>query len=262
MNRQEEGQKITRILSYAYTGLNIVFLLIILYTFISPKKSTKSLKIRLFVLFAIDTIFYILKILNYRIITDELYNELFICAVYSLEIFLYITLFRKSVNLLKTRKVYDESLSPINFASFSFLLIFPYEKLINFEPKIVISIQAVVSIIIIYIFYKSLYNPLLSIINNLNKKHVRKMTIAKNLKLILNISLFLLICKLIIKIIFTFLIEQSLQDLLKTPLDSIIYLKYFDYVSFLAIIFHFEKFQTKRKIDESEKVFKSKYELN
>ena len=156
----------------------------------------------------------------------------------------------------------EDNLSPFQIACFSFLLVFPYEKLINYEPKIIIIVQNIICFIIIIIFYSSLYNQLFQIKKSLNKKYVKKLQITNNLILSLTIALCLLFCKIIVNIIMPLFVEQEYQDFLKLPLDFIIYLKYFNYAVLAITIFQFERMSVKKNMDEIEKILKKKNELN
>ena len=186
------------------------------------------------------------------------------CAIYSFQIYLFISIFKRTLGLIKSRinQYVEEYLSPFQFACFSFLLVFPYEKLINYEPKIIIIVQNIICFIIIIIFYNSLYNQLFQIKKSLNKKSVKKIKIASNLIFSLRLSLCLLFCKIFTNIIMFLFVNQEYQDFLKMPLDSVIYLKYFNYTVLLMTIFQFERMPVKKIYDENEKILKKKNELN
>ena len=261
---EEQAEKVNKILSYNYLGFNAIILIIILIFLRSSKKSTKSLKIKIFILIIIDIIQY-LQILFQFDFGDKLYYELIICAIYSFQIYLFISIFKRTLGLIKSRNQYaDEYLSPFQFACFSFLLVFPYEKLllINYEPKIIIIVQNIICFIIIIIFYNSLYNQLFQIKKSLNKKSVKKIKIASNLIFSLRLSLCLLFCKIFTNIIIILFVNQEYQDFLKMPLDFVIYLKYFNYSVLLMTIFQFERMPVKKIYDENEKILKKKNELN
>ena len=242
----EQGKNIELFLSIIFLIFNTIFILINLFMLKSLKKSTKSLKISLLILVIIDTIKYLLIISNVYFSEGSFY-DLINCGIQVLQIYLFISLFKQTMNLIKRKNLYyDESMPPYQYACFSLILIFPYHKIFNTTPKLLIPIQNILSIIIIYAFYKSLNKSLLSIKNGINKKYIKKLQIARNLNFGLNASIGLLIINCLINIIFIFL-EQELQEFLKMPLDFIIYLKYLEYSVFALTIYQYEKVLNKKK---------------
>ena len=242
----EQGKNIELFLSIIFLIFNTIFILINLFMLKSLKKSTKSLKISLLILVIIDTIKYLLIISNVYFSEGSFY-DLINCGIQALQIYLFISLFKQTMNLIKRKNLYyDESMPPYQYACFSLILIFPYHKIFNTTPKLLIPIQNILSIIIIYAFYKSLNKSLLSIKNGINKKYIKKLQIARNLNFGLNASIGLLIIKCLINIIFIFL-DQEQQEFLKMPLDFIIYLKYLEYSVFALTIYQYEKVLNKKK---------------
>ena len=242
----EQGKNIELFLSIILLIFNTIFILINLFMLKSLKKSTKSLKISLLILVIIDTIKYLLIISNVYFSEGSFY-DLINCGIQVLQIYLFISLFKQTMNLIKRKNLYyDESMPPYQYACFSLILIFPYHKIFNTTPKLLIPIQNSLSIIIIYAFYKSLNKSLLSIKNGINKKYIKKLQIAQNLNFGLNASIGLLIINCLINIIFIFL-EQEQQEFLKMPLDFIIYLKYLEYSVFALTIYQYEKVLNKKK---------------
>ena len=242
----EQGKNIELFLSIIFLIFNTIFILINLFMLKSLKKSTKSLKISLLILVIIDTIKYLLIISNVYF-SEGIFYDLINCGIQVLQIYLFISLFKQTMNLIKRKNLYyDESMPPYQYACFSLILIFPYHKIFNTTPKLLIPIQNILSIIIIYAFYKSLNKSLLSIKNGINKKYIKKLQIARNLNFGLNASIGLLIINCLINIIFIFL-EQELQEFLKMPLDFIIYLKYLEYSVFALSIYQYEKVLNKKK---------------
>ena len=242
----EQGKNIELFLSIIFLIFNTIFILINLFMLKSLKKSTKSLKISLLILVIIDTIKYLLIISNVYFIEGSFY-DLINCGIQVLQIYLFISLFKQTMNLIKRKNLYyDESMPPYQYACFSLILIFPYHKIFNTTPKLLIPIQNILSIIIIYAFYKSLNKSLLSIKNGINKKYIKKLQIARNLNFGLNASIGLLIINCLTNIIFIFL-DQEQQEFLKMPLDFIIYLKYLEYSVFALSIYQYEKVLNKKK---------------
>ena len=242
----EQGKNIELFLSIIFLIFNAIFILINLFMLKSSKKSTKSLKISLLILVIIDTIKYLLIISNVYFSEGSFY-DLINCGIQVLQIYLFISLFKQTMNLIKRKNLYyDESMPPYQYACFSLILIFPYHKIFNTTPKLLIPIQNILSIIIIYAFYKSLNKSLLSIKNGINKKYIKKLQIARNLNFGLNASIVLLIINCLINIIFIFL-DQEQQEFLKMPLDFIIYLKYLEYSVFALTIYQYEKVLNKKK---------------
>ena len=242
----EQGKNIELFLSIIFLIFNTIFILINLFMLKSLKKSTKSLKISLLILVIIDTIKYLLIISNVYFSEGSFY-DLINCGIQVLQIYLFISLFKQTLNLIKRKNLYyDELMPPYQYACFSLILIFPYHKIFNTTPKLLIPIQNILSIIIIYAFYKSLNKSLLSIKNGINKKYIKKLQIARNLNFGLNASIGLLIINCLINIIFIFL-DQEQQEFLKMPLDFIIYLKYLEYSVFALTIYQYEKVLNKKK---------------
>ena len=242
----EQGKNIELFLSIIFLIFNTIFILINLFMLKSLKKSTKSLKISLLILVIIDTIKYLLIISNVYFSEGSFY-DLINCGIQVLQIYLFISLFKQTMNLIKRKNLYyDESMPPYQYACFSLILIFPYHKIFNTTPKLLIPIQNILSIIIIYAFYKSLNKSLLSIKNGINKKYIKKLQIARNLNFGLNASIGLLIINCLINIIFIFLAQEQ-QEFLKMPLDFIIYLKYLEYSVFALSIYQYEKVLNKKK---------------
>ena len=242
----EQGKNIELFLSIIFLIFNTIFILINLFMLKSLKKSTKSLKISLLILVIIDTIKYLLIISNVYFSEGSFY-DLINCGIQVLQIYLFISLFKQTMNLIKRKNLYyDESMPPYQYACFSLILIFPYHKIFNTTPKLLIPIQNILSIIIIYAFYKSLNKSLLSIKNGINKKYIKKLQIARNLNFGLNASIVLLIINCLINIIFIFLVQEQ-QEFLKMPLDFIIYLKYLEYSVFALTIYQYEKVLNKKK---------------
>ena len=254
----EQGKNIELFLSIIFLIFNTIFILINLFMLKSLKKSTKSLKISLLILVIIDTIKYLLIISNVYFSEGSFY-DLINCGIQVLQIYLFISLFKQTMNLIKRKNLYyDESMPPYQYACFSLILIFPYHKIFNTTPKLLIPIQNILSIIIIYAFYKSLNKSLLSIKNGINKKYIKKLQIARNLNFGLNASIVLLIINCLINIIFIFL-DQEQQEFLKMPLDFIIYLKYLEYSVFALSIYQYEKVLNKKKQKSEDKHKMLKY---
>ena len=60
------------------------------------------------------------------------------------------SIFKQTLSLIRSRinQYMEDNLCPFQIACFSFLLVFPYEKLINYEPKIIIIVQNIICFII------------------------------------------------------------------------------------------------------------------
>ena len=250
----QQGANIEFVLSIIFLVFNTIFILTNIYMFKLPKKSTKPLKIRLLILLIIDTIKYFSILFNLYF-GEGVYYYLINCGIQVFQIYLFISLFKLTTSLIKKKNQYFEgSMPPFQYACFSFILIFPYHKIFNVTPEILITVQNVISIFVIYIFYKLLYNSLSSIKANINKKYVKKQQIAKNLNFGLNMSLGLLILYCIINIVLILFLDKDYQEFLSMPLDLIIYLKYFNYSVYVITIIQFEKIQTKKNSDDNIKI--------
>ena len=252
----EQAENITKILSYVYFGFNTIFiLLLIISLLISTSNKTKSLKIKFLILIIIDSIQYFFNLYNSKFF-GELYYELFIKVIYSCQIYLFISIFKIMIEMTKLKKMkdLDKSLYSYQFALISFFILLSYNKIFNIESIIINVIQNVVILFVVYSFYKSLYNPIILLLNKLKKKYISKIQITKNLKFILNMSLFLIFGKIIINIILILFVDENYQHLLSMPLNMINYLKYFDYTTFLFIIFQIETIQLKRDDETFDKL--------
>ena len=214
------------------------------------------------ILITLDSIQYFLNLYDFKIF-GGLYYELLIKVIYSYQIYLFISIFKIMIEKTKLRKMknIDKSLAPHQFALISFFLIVSYNKIFNKESKIINVVQNVVILLVVYIFYKSLYNPIILLLNKVNKKYFSKIQITKNLKIILNISLLLIFCKIIINIILISFVGDKYQRILSMPLNLINYLKYFNYTAFLFIIFQLEKIQLQR-VDETFNRIKNNINYN
>ena len=151
----EEHKIINKILSVIYIGFNFIsFVFIIKSFFGATNKSTKSLKIRLYLLIIIDIIIYLHYLIDLKIFED-LYYEILMVAIYAFQVYLFISIYKKIIILLKIKKLkeLDNSLHSYQISLISFLLILPSHNLLNFEPIIIIFIQSV--LIIIFIYYIS-----------------------------------------------------------------------------------------------------------
>lgn len=225
------------ILSYIYIGFDIVFILLISLSFLASKQNLiKSLKIRLNFLILIDLINYFPYIYNLEFF-GGLYLELFLRLINALQIYLYISIFKKLLNCIKLKKAknVDKSIHEYRFALFSFLLFFSYHKFLNFNSKILLVAQNILIMVCIYLFYKTLNNPVLLILKNL-KKNISKIKVGKNLRAILDLSLYLILGKYIICIIFTLFVDKNYHGFLEMPLNLVIYTKYYNFTFFILII--------------------------
>ena len=260
---EEQIQIINKILSYIYLGFNFVFTLFICKSLLnSTTKGTKSLKIRLLFLIIIDSFNYISCLIDLDFL-DELIIEIIIKVINSLQIYLIISIFKKIIGITKLKKMgdVDHSLHSYQIALLSFILIFSYQKVLKFDTKIIIIIQNLILQLFVYIFYKSLYNPVLSLLKNLNKKYVAKIQTAKNLKLLLNLSVILIYTKAIMNIIFIIFLDDNYRDFLAMPLNVIIYLKYFDFTLLYLLINQLEKYPSKKR-REDDTLYKLKSKKN
>ena len=250
----EEHKTINKILSIIYIGFNFTFFICIIKSFFrSTKKSTKSLKMRIYLLIIIDIIIYLHYLIDLKIF-EELYYEIIMVAIYAFQVYLFISIYKKIIILLKIKKLkeLDNSLHSYQISLISFLLILPFQRFLNIEPIIIIFIQSALIIIFVYLLYKQFIRPLEKVLNSLNKKTMNKMYILKNLIFLLNISFCFIFGKIIINILLISFVDKKIQDFLNLPLNLIIYLKYFAYTLFYLIIGQLEEISlNKRSHDDA-----------
>lgn len=265
MEEEKEAGKINKILSTIYIGFNCIFFLFIIKSYIkSSKKSTKSLKIKLCILVIIDIIIYIFYLFDLNTF-GYLYYELLFVAINSLQIYLFISIYKKMIILIKIKKLkeLDRSLKSYQISLISFLIIFPFHKLFNFETKIIIPVQNVLIIIVVYVFYKQLVHPLNIILKKLNKKNTSKLLIIKSLKFLLDLSFYFIFAKIIINILLIIFVNKTYQDFLNMPLNLIIYLKYFAYTLLYLTIGQLEEvLMKKNRFDDADSKLRVKNEAN
>ena len=239
------------ILSYFYTGFNFFFILgIIISFFRSTKESTKQLKIRLFFLIIIDAAQYITFALDLDIFIGELYYELLLCVINSVLVYLFISIYKIFINLIKLNGIdnINKSMPSYQYAFIAFFLILPFTQLLNFESKIFIFLQNIVIICVVYRFYKHLFKPVSFIFKSLNKQYTEEKQIMKNLKVLLNMSFHFIFFKILMNIIFLFFVEEYYRDLLSTPMNFITYLKYCVYTLLIIIIMRMDEVKIEKNI--------------
>ena len=92
----EEYKKINKILSVIYIVFNFIFFVFIIQSFFkSSNISTKSLKMRLYLLIIIDTIIYLHYLIDLKIFED-LYYEIFMVGIFIHAKFIYLYLYTKN----------------------------------------------------------------------------------------------------------------------------------------------------------------------
>jgi len=232
------------ILSYFYIGFNFIFILGIIITFFrSTKESTKQLKIRLFFLIIIDATQHISFVLDLDIYLGDLYYELLLCVINSVLIYLFISIYKIFINLIKLNGIdnINKSMPSYQYAFIAFFLILPFTQLLNFESKFLIFVQNIVIIYVVYRFYKHLFKPASFIFKSLNKQYTEEKQLMKNLKVLLNMSFHFIFFKILLNIIFLFFVEEYYRDLLSTPMNFITYLKYCDYTLLIIIIMRMDE---------------------
>ena len=164
---------------------------------------------------------------------------------------------------IKKLKELDRSLKSYQISLISFLIIFPFHKLFNFETKIIIPVQNVLIIIVVYVFYKQLVHPLNIILKKLNKKNTSKLLIIKSLKFLLDLSFYFIFAKIIINILLIIFVNKNYQDFLNMPLNLIIYLKYFAYTLLYLTIGQLEEvLKKKNRFDDADSKLRVKNEAN
>ena len=249
---EEQTETINNILSMIFIVLNVCFCLLIAIDFFkSSKKSTKPLKIRLLLLIIIDLLYYIFQLL-FSDINEELYYQLFIVLIYSSQVYLFISIYKLIIGKIKIKKMknLDNSLPPYQFCLISIILLFPLDKLLNLNPKIITSIQNIAIMIGVYILYKQLIFPTSSMLKKSIKKYKEKIPIIKNLNILFKLSFYLILGKIIINSILILLVDKTTQEFLAMPLNLIIYLKYFAFTFVYLLIGQFEKIAIKKNIKD------------
>ena len=262
---EEQAEKMNKILSAIYLGFDVLYFLFIIKSICkSSKKLTKSLKKRLCILCIIDIIIYFLFLFDSTIF-DKLYYELYIVAIYAFQIYLFISIYYGLIDLIILKKLedYKKTIHSYQIGLISFLLVFPFHRLLNFDPKITIAVQNTLVLFFIYIFYKTLADSIISILKILSKQFVGEIQILKNLKLLLIISLIFISGKIIINIILILFVDPETQDFLYMPLNLINYLKFMDYTFFYLLFNQIDEIQIeKTNNDDTSNTLRQNNELN
>ena len=194
---------------------------------------------------------YIFQLL-FSDIDDQLYYQIIMEIIYSSQVYLFISIYKIIIDIIKIKKMkrYDNSLAAYKFCLIAIILLFPFDKLLNFNPKIIILIQNIVIIICVYIFYKQLILPTSTILKKSNQKIKQKIPIIKILNLLLNFSFYFISAKIIIKLILILFVDKTIQDYLEMPLNSIIYLKFFDFTLVYLLILKFDQIGMNKNIND------------
>ena len=195
-----------------------------------------------------------------------MHYELLLCVINSLLVYLFISIYKKFINIFRPKELgdIDKSLPSYQYALISFLIIFPFSQLFDLESKFLIFVQNIVIIWVVYRFYKHLFRPASIIFKSLNKQYMEEKEIIKNLKIILNMSFHFIFFKITLNIIFLFFVDQYYRDLLSTPMNLITYLKYCDYTLLILIISRVDDVKIEKKLyyDDTLDKLKEKNEAN
>ena len=244
---ENQAEIMNKILSTIYIGFDILYFLVITKSICkSSKKLTRALKIRLCILMIFDIIIYSLFIFDPQIF-DKLYYELYIVAIYALQVYLFISIYYGLIDLIIIKKFedYEKSIQSYQIGLISFLLVFPFHRLLNFDPKIIIVAQNIFVLFCVYIFYKAMVHPIASILKILSNQFVEEIQLLKNLKLLLILSFIFISGKIVINIIMILFVDNETQDFLYMPLNLINYLKYMDYTFFYLLFNRLDEIQIK-----------------
>ena len=159
--------------------------------------------------------------------------------------------------------MYKKTIHSYQIGLISFLLVFPFHRLLNFDPKITIAAQNTLVLFFIYIFYKASADSITSILKILSKQFIEEIQILKNLKLLLIISLLFISGKIIINIILILFVDPETQDFLYMPLNLINYLKFMDYTFFYLLFNQIDEIQIeKTNNDDTSNTLRQNNELN
>ena len=233
---KDNYEKANMILSYIFTVFNLF--IIIMSLFISTNtKNIRFLKLKLFGLIFIDSISLIL----YTIFKNEesLSYELLFSALNSIKFYFFISFLYQIFNNTKISKTAKELqlINPFQIFILFILIIFSYSKFSLLYPEIINCIQYIIILSCLIFFYKYFKNKIKIISSKIKINDIRNIKIYYYLKILNNISLILLFCYNIIKMIIIFIHNQYLKVFLEVGLNTINQgLKYFMFFLFMFII--------------------------
>ena len=253
----EDESLIKTILSGIFIVFNVCIFIVSLIIIKATKKLNYPLKRKFLILIIIDTFSYIFFLYSFTNIFNDLIYEFFCSLLYSIQIYLFISLGYKIIIFIKPKNKYlSNLLSPLYISLIWYFLLFSYDKIFDLKTEVFITIKSIIFIPIILFFYKYFYNCVGKIENIIHKKYLTKLKVIKNIKIILNISFWLLIIKCFINIILNLIISEEYKEFLKMPLDLIIYMKYFDFTIFIAILINCDDKHYIKKIGEETNIIK------
>ena len=162
-----------------------------------------------------------------------------------MQIYLFISIYYGLIDLIIIKKLddYEKSIHSYQIGLISFLLVFPFHRLLYFNPKITIVAQNIFVLFCIYLFYKAMAHSIASILKILSNQFVEKIQLLKNLKLLLILSFCFIAGKIVINIIMILFVDNETQDFLYMPLNLINYLKYMDYTFFYLLFNRLDEIQ-------------------
>ena len=251
---KDNYEKANMILSYIFTVFNLF--IIIMSLFISTNtKNIRFLKLKLFGLIFIDSISLIL----YTIFKNEesLSYELLFSALNSIKFYFFISFLYQIFNNTKISKTAKELqlINPFQIFILFILIIFSYSKFSFLYPEIVNCIQYIIILSCLIFFYKYFKNTIKIISSNIKVNDIRNIQIYYYLKILNNISLILLFCYNIIKMIIIFIPNQYFKVFLEVGLNTINQgLKYFMFFLFTFIIYTLNHKNYKEYLDETIRI--------
>ena len=246
---RDNYEKAIMILSYIFSIFNLFIIIFSLFILSTNIKNIRFLKLKLFGLIFIDSI----SLLLYAIFKDEesLFLELLFSALNSIEFFFFISFLYQIFNNTEISKGV-ELINPFQIFFLFILIIFSYYKFSLLYREIVNCIQYILILSCLIFLYKYFKNTLTIISSHLKSNDIRNRKIYYYLQILNNISLILLFCYNIIKMIIIFIHNQYIKVFLEVGLNAINQgLKYFIFILFEIIIYTLHNKNYKGNFDET-----------
>ena len=249
---RQSFDKANIILSYIFSIFNLFIIIFSLFIISSKTKNIRFLKLKLFGIIFIDSISLIL----YTIINNEetFIHELLFSALYSIEFYFCISFLYQIFNNTEMSRLSKgvELISPFQIFIFFILIIFSYYKFSFLYREIVKCIQYIIILSSLLLLYKYFNNTINIISSHLRSNDFKSRKIYYYLKILNNISIILLFCYNVVKMVIIFIHNQYYKIFLEVGLNTINQgLKYFIFILFEVIIYTMNTKRYKFNADET-----------
>ena len=265
MDEEEEKtkeilEKANMILSYIFSLLNIIILIISFYILRTKTKNLIFLKYKLFALIIIDSISSLLYI-NYRQNLNLFFSEILFSILMSVEFYLFLSFIYQIFNSTEMSQN-SKGIGLINSLQLCLLFllqIFSYHKFSYLYSQILNIIQRIINFVCLILFYRYLKNAITTINVRLMSKDLQNRKVYYYLKISNVIGLIFFLCNTIIQLIYFSIKNESYQMYVTVIFNSINYgFKYFIFILFEVIIYTLGKDYFKNNTDEQVNIFQNK----